>query len=200
MADIQPPPTYEMPVQIDEDTKKARFSANWLKWFIDLTGILNAAGGTTLEHNALNGLQGGAANDYYHLTQTQHGAIVGVKSANTFYAGPTTGVAANPAFRALVTADLPAGTGTVTSVAVSGSNGIGVSGSPVTSAGPITLTLGDITPDSVVTGAITSSALTSGRVPVEYQPLCKAHIVSSNHRTTCGVCRIRWLHRMCNNK
>jgi hypothetical protein len=47
------------------------------------------------------------------------------------------------------------GTGTVTSVAVSGSNGIGVSGSPVTTTGTIALSLGAITPTSVVsTGLI----------------------------------------------
>jgi hypothetical protein len=37
------------------------------------------------------------------------------ETANTVWAGPTTGAATTPTFRALVTADLPAGTGTVTS-------------------------------------------------------------------------------------
>jgi len=86
------------------------------------------------------------------------------KTANTVFAGPTTGADAVPAFRALVTADLPGGLGTVTSVAVSGSNGIGVSGSPITTSGTITLSLGAITPTSVSTGNVTSSSLTSGRV------------------------------------
>lgn len=40
-------------------------------------------------------------------------------------------------------------TGTVTSVSVSGSNGIGVSGSPITGSGTIALSLGAITPTSV---------------------------------------------------
>jgi hypothetical protein len=88
------------------------------------------------------------------------------RTANTVFSGPTTGAAAVPAFRALVPDDLPAGTGTVTSVAVSGSNGIGVSGSPITSSGTITLSLGAITPTSVSTGAVTSSTLTSGRIPL----------------------------------
>lgn len=53
-----------------------------------------------------------------------------------------------------------AGTGTVTSVGVSGTDGIGTSGSPVTTAGVITLSLGDITPDSVAAvGAVTGSNL-----------------------------------------
>ena len=51
-------------------------------------------------------------------------------------------------------------TGTVTSVAVSGANGIGVSGSPITSSGTIALSLGAITPTSVAaTGTVTGSNL-----------------------------------------
>lgn len=50
------------------------------------------------------------------------------------------------------------GTGTVTSVAVSGSNGIGVSGSPITTSGTITLSLGAITPTSVNSVVISGSS------------------------------------------
>ena len=50
--------------------------------------------------------------------------------------------------------------GTVTSVAVSGANGIGVSGSPITGAGTIALSLGAITPTSIdtSTGSISGGA------------------------------------------
>jgi len=52
------------------------------------------------------------------------------------------------------------GTGTVTSVGVSGANGIGVSGSPVTTNGVIALSLGAITPTSVAaSGSVTGSNL-----------------------------------------
>jgi len=58
------------------------------------------------------------------------------------------------------------GSGTVTSVAVSGSNGIGVSGSPITTSGTITLSLGDITPTSVnsvvLSGASTPTLAVTG--------------------------------------
>jgi len=51
----------------------------------------------------------------------------------------------------------PAGvSGTVTSVAVAGNNGIGVSGSPITTSGTITLSLGAITPSSVNGNTITT--------------------------------------------
>jgi hypothetical protein len=50
--------------------------------------------------------------------------------------------------------------GTVTSVAVSGANGIGVSGSPITSSGTINLSLGNITPTGVAsTGTVTGTNL-----------------------------------------
>ena len=51
-------------------------------------------------------------------------------------------------------------TGTVTSVGVAGNDGIGVSGSPITSSGTITLSLGAITPLSVAAiGAVSGSNL-----------------------------------------
>lgn len=66
------------------------------------------------------------------------------ESANTVWAGPTTGAAATPTFRALVAADLPGALGTVTSVAhtlavpASIMSAV-VTGSPITTSG----TLGD---------------------------------------------------------
>lgn len=48
MADIQPPPTYTDPVRIDSVSGKGRFDENWLKWFVDLAGIINTAGGTSI--------------------------------------------------------------------------------------------------------------------------------------------------------
>lgn len=63
------------------------------------------------------------------------------QSANTVFAGPTSGGAAAPTFRSLVTADLPAGTGTVTSVAMTVPTFLSVSGSPITTAGTLAVTL-----------------------------------------------------------
>lgn len=48
MSDISPAPTYADPILIDEVTEKPRFNPIWLKWFLDLAEILNAAGGTTI--------------------------------------------------------------------------------------------------------------------------------------------------------
>lgn len=53
-----------------------------------------------------------------------------------------------------------AGTGTVTSVDASGSNGVSISGNPITTSGTISIGLGDITPTSVAaTGTVTGSNL-----------------------------------------
>lgn len=54
------------------------------------------------------------------------------------------------------------GSGTVTSVSATGSNGIGVSGSPITASGTLALSLGAITPTSVVSSGAISGTNLSG--------------------------------------
>lgn len=61
------------------------------------------------------------------------------------------------------------GSGTVTSVAIHGSNGIGTSGSPITSSGTITLSLGSITPSAVnASGLITGGTVQNNGTQVLY--------------------------------
>jgi hypothetical protein len=65
------------------------------------------------------------------------------QAPNVIYAGPATGAAAAPTFRAIVAADLPgggAGTGTVTSVGLTMPAEFTVGGSPVTGAGVLAVT------------------------------------------------------------
>jgi hypothetical protein len=73
------------------------------------------------------------------------------QSANTVYAGPTGGAAAQPTFRALVAADIPA-LSYVTSVALSAPAEFSVSGSPVTSSGTLTFTKADQSANTVWAG------------------------------------------------
>ena len=54
-----------------------------------------------------------------------------------------------------------AGTGTVTSVAASGSNGVSISGSPITTSGTITIGLGAITPSSISTSGTVATGVLS---------------------------------------
>lgn len=63
------------------------------------------------------------------------------ESANLVFAGPSSGGATTPTFRALVTADMPAGTGTVTSVAATVPAFLSISGSPVTTSGTLAFSL-----------------------------------------------------------
>ena len=98
MAVFQPPPTWASPVIVDEVSKKATFNPVWLKWFVDLVGILNASGGGggAIQHNSLNGLQGGQANQLYHNTLAENTKVVawtGNSSANLLLPAGTTGIA-----------------------------------------------------------------------------------------------------------
>jgi hypothetical protein len=74
MAVFQSPPTWAEPIIQDERTGKSRFNPIWLKWFLDMVGIINESGGGSgvVQHNDTGGLQGGTANEFYHLTQAQH--------------------------------------------------------------------------------------------------------------------------------
>lgn len=74
MAVFQPPPTWASPVIVDEATGKASFHPVWLKWFVDLTGILSSAAGSggSIVHNNTTSKQGGTAGQFFHLTSAQH--------------------------------------------------------------------------------------------------------------------------------
>lgn len=85
MAEFQPPPTYALPILVDERTKVPQFNPIWLKWFLDLTAVINASGGGggSVSHNSTGGLQGGTANQYYHLTSAQASALAAFLSSVT---------------------------------------------------------------------------------------------------------------------
>lgn len=83
--------------------------------------------------------------------------------SNTVLAGPTSGGSAQPTFRSLVTADLPVGTGTVTSVALAAPALFTVSGSPVTTSGTLTLSYSG-TALPVANGGTSLTTLTANNV------------------------------------
>lgn len=84
--------------------------------------------------------------------------------ANKVLAGPTSGLAATPTFRALVAADIPAlpyGTGTVTSVAMTGDGTIfnaTVSGSPISVSGTLAPSLLTQVANRILAGPTTGAA------------------------------------------
>jgi hypothetical protein len=89
------------------------------------------------------GLLDGSSTPIYVISGspvTTSGTLVftlGTQSANKVFAGPTSGSAAQPTFRSLVSGDLPAGTGTVTSVAMTVPAFLSISGSPITTSGTL---------------------------------------------------------------
>lgn len=109
--------------------------------------IANGGSGQTTANAALNAFLPSQA--------THSGKVLQTDGTNTSWAAPTSG--------------------TVTSVGVSGSNGIGVSGSPITTSGTITLSLGNITPTSVSTGDLTAS----GTVSLPAQSIALASLPNS---------------------
>jgi hypothetical protein len=90
------------------------------------------------------------------------------QSANTVYAGPSTGPVAVPTFRSLVVADLPTGIPNAnlqnSSITVNGSTGLSVSGSPVSLGGVLTLTNTGVT--SVTAGTGISVSASTGAVTI----------------------------------
>lgn len=82
-SQIEPPPTYA-DVLLKNAAGQTYFNPIWLKWFIDLAAVISNSGGSggTITHNSLGGLQGGTANQYYHMTSNQHDAVFGGSSSD----------------------------------------------------------------------------------------------------------------------
>jgi hypothetical protein len=80
------------------------------------------------------------------------------ENANLVFAGPSSGGAAAPGFRALVTADMPVGTGTVTSVTLTMPAEFTVAGSPITTSGTLAITKANAAQNSFFAGLATGGS------------------------------------------
>lgn len=80
---------------------------------------------------------------------------------NTFLAGPSSGGSGAPSYRAMTLADLPSGTGTVTSVGMSVPSFLSIAGSPITTSGTLALTYSG-TALPAANGGTGQTSLTSG--------------------------------------
>jgi hypothetical protein len=114
------------------------------------------------------------------------------ENANQGFFGPTSGGAAAPTFRSLVAADLPAGTGTVTSVAATltvpaSLFGSSVAGSPITAAGTLafTITLNNQAANTFLAGPASGASapptfrtLTAADIPQTVTSLTSANILA----------------------
>jgi hypothetical protein len=84
MADFPPPPTFALPILVDERTREAQFNPIWLDWFLLLGQVLTAAGAGSgsIDHNLLSNLQGGTTDEFYHLTAAQVAALGSASDQN----------------------------------------------------------------------------------------------------------------------
>lgn len=147
---------------------------------ITMDGTLSATGGGTVTT-----VVGPTGYLVWTLTGTTYTATFATQAANTFQAGPTTGSAAAPTFRAIVPADLPVattlvfgavkpdgttitiaagvisavggGSGTVTSVAITGPSILTWAGSPITTSGTLTATLANQNANLIFAGPASGS-------------------------------------------
>jgi hypothetical protein len=98
------------------------------------------------------------------------------QSANLVYAGPASGAAVAPTFRALATADLPVGTGTVTSIIA----GTGLTGGTITTSGTIALS----TPVSIANGGTNATTAAAALANLNGLPLTGGTLTGNLNGTT----------------
>lgn len=123
---FEPPPTWAEVVLIDEKTKKARFNPVWLKWFVDLIGVLNSSGiiAGAIPHNSLASIQGGTTNQYYHLTSANFTYLTGLAAGTVAITGTTiTGTGVVQGAGLVSTAGLTIGSATLITTTVAFTNG-----------------------------------------------------------------------------
>ena len=56
MSSFQPPPTWALPILVEEQTKIAIFNPIWLKWFVDLSANLGGAGTSAATSRSISSL------------------------------------------------------------------------------------------------------------------------------------------------
>ena len=101
------------------------------------------------------------------------------QTGNSVFASPSGGGVGAPTFRSLVVADLPAGTGTVTSVALTEGQIFSVSGSPVTTSGALAMSL-----LTQAANTIFSGPAAGGAVAPTFRTLVAADIPSLPYLST----------------
>lgn len=128
-------------------------------------------GGATVTYQGHTGYQPVTTANWNSIPVSLDGAlntlatsgIVKSQTQNLFLASPN-GSSGLPGFRSIVSADLPGGTGTVTSVAMTVPSFLSISGSPITTSGTLGLTLSGTALPTSSGGTGNTTPYTSGSV------------------------------------
>jgi len=174
--------------------------ANETGWVLAGTSVPDVAGGGTVTSV---GLADGSTTPIFAITGSP---VVGAgtltetlktQTANTALAGPTSGAAAQPTFRALVNADMPAsgaGSGTVTSVGFADTSTTPiytVTNSPVTASGTIDITLNVQVKNTVLAGpTVGANAQPTFRTIVAADLPAGVPTASANPSATVGLAAV----------
>jgi hypothetical protein len=110
--------------------------------------------------------------------QIQAGGYSYLRIRCSTYASGTVIATLNPSKAVTTSASSGSGSGTVTSVAATGANGIGVTGSPITASGTLAFSLGAITPTSTNGVSAATMAFLDATSSVQTQLNAKAPLAS----------------------
>ena len=129
---FQPPPTWALPVTVDEVSGKAVFNPVWLRWFLDLSQNLGSGGAGSVSSVAALTLGTAGTNLSSTVANPTTNAVITLNV-------PTASAANRGALSAADWVTFNNASGTVTSVSGAGTvNGITLTGT-VTTAGNLTL-------------------------------------------------------------
>ena len=129
---FQPPPTWALPVTVDEVSGKAVFNPVWLRWFLDLSQNLGSGGAGSVSSVAALTLGTAGTNLSSTVANPTTNAVITLNV-------PTASAANRGALSAADWTTFNNASGTVTSVSGAGTvNGITLTGT-VTTAGNLTL-------------------------------------------------------------
>lgn len=146
---FQPPPTWALPVTVDEVSGKAAFNPVWLRWFLDLSQNLGSGGAGSVSSVAALTLGTAGTNLSSTVANPTTNAVITLNV-------PTASAVNRGALSAADWTTFNNASGTVTSVSGAGTvNGITLTGT-VTTAGSLTLggTLSGVSLTTQVSGIL----------------------------------------------
>lgn len=146
---FQPPPTWALPVTVDEVSGKAAFNPVWLRWFLDLSQNLGSGGAGSVSSVAALTLGTAGTNLSSTVANPTTNAVITLNV-------PTASATNRGALSAADWTTFNNASGTVTSVSGAGTvNGITLTGT-VTTAGSLTLggTLSGVSLTTQVSGIL----------------------------------------------